>query len=90
MKYRLTPLHFFAGYYLYRSLYYFIVLDMDNAGLGGFFPFILGGISIGLFVIDSIIQVTFYWSPKLLYAIESLLAIGILYLYFSGFGFMDL
>ena len=90
MKYRLTPLHFLVGYYLYRAVYYFITLDMDQAGLGGFFPFALTGISIGIFVIDGVTQVLLYRNRKVLYVVEGLLLLGLTYLYVMGFWLMDI
>jgi hypothetical protein len=89
MKYRLTPLHFLVGYYLYRAVYYFVNLDMETAGLGGFFPFALIAVSIGVFVIDGVTQALLYKHPRLLYVVEGILLIGLTYLYVKGFWLMD-
>lgn len=87
MKYRLTPLHFVAGYLVIRMFYYRRVIDMESAELGGLFPMILFGMMICSLSFDLLIQWVFSRNKKILYAFEGVLVLILLIWYIFSFGF---
>jgi hypothetical protein len=86
MKYRLTPFHLFSGFLIFYGIYFFVVLDMATAGLGGLFPYILIFMSLVILGFDFLFQ-TLLKKKISLYVIELLIIIAIIIWYYIKFGF---
>jgi hypothetical protein len=83
MKYRLTPLHFLAGLTLGQFIYFSIDLAFEkgNPGLGGLLPHFLFGMTMGILVLDLIIQLWLGTKKKSLYITETILGLAALIWY---------
>lgn len=86
MSYRLTPLHFLALYTAIMTVKEFIILAgiEGEPGLGGLFPLIYLGMTVGILIIDLLVQALFK-SRKAVYIIELCLIAALMIWYYIDF-----